>query len=79
MLQGVLTGSHKKKVSGWLKSSFRFSHSSLWKNRNELFGQPNTLKINFCKLILGTVHYLELSINLENKIYIHTYILYIPI
>ena len=77
-LQGVLTGTHKKKVSGWLKSSFRFSHSSLWKNRNELFGQPNTLKMNFCKLILGTVHYLGLSINLENKIYIytHTHIVY---
>lgn len=62
-LQGVLVGTYKKKVSGWPKSSFRFSHRSLW-------------KINFCKLILGTVHYLGLSINLENKIYIHTHVVY---
>ena len=67
-LQEFLQAPIKRKLSGWPKSSYRFSHSSSWKNLNELFGQPNTLKINFCKLTLGTVHYLRLSINLENKI-----------
>ena len=30
-------------VLGWLKSSFRFFHNILWKNSNELSGQPNIL------------------------------------
>ena len=28
---------------GWPKYSFRFLHKIVWKNPNELFGQPNTL------------------------------------
>ena len=28
---------------GWLKSSFGLFHSTVWKNVNELFGQPNIL------------------------------------
>ena len=30
-------------VLGWPKSSFGFFHNILWKNPNELFGQPNNL------------------------------------
>ena len=29
------------KLLGWPKTSFKFVHNTLWKNLNELFGQPN--------------------------------------
>ena len=29
-------------ILGWLKSSFRFFHKTLWKNSNELFDQPSS-------------------------------------
>ena len=31
----------------WRKSSFGFFHNILWKNQNELFGQPNKLQFTF--------------------------------
>ena len=34
-------------VLGWPKRSFGFSHMMLWKNPNELFGQPNTILIQW--------------------------------
>jgi len=30
------------KLLGWSESSFKFVHTTSWKNLNELFGQPNT-------------------------------------
>ena len=32
------------KVLGWPKSSFGFFCNILWKNTNELFGQPNRIE-----------------------------------
>ena len=42
-------------ILGWPKSSFRFFHKMLQKNRNELFGQPNIslCKLSFCQ---GHIH-----------------------
>ena len=43
-----------REILGWPKSSFRFFCSILWKNLNELFGQPNisvehsTEEVEFC-------------------------------
>ena len=34
-----------EKLLGWPKSSFRFSCNIIWKNMNELLGQPNTCLI----------------------------------
>ena len=51
---------HNKRELGWLICSFEFSHNILWKNPNELYGQPNsrtaiwtrlTLNLLFCALV----------------------------
>ena len=33
---------HNKEELGWLKCSFGFSRNILWKNPNELYGQPSS-------------------------------------
>lgn len=32
----------RKQILSWAKILFRFSHYTLWKNLNKLFGQPST-------------------------------------
>ena len=36
-------GISRSKLLGWPKSSLRFFCKRLWKNPNELFGQPNII------------------------------------
>ena len=42
------------KKLGWPNSSFRFFRSILWKNSNELFGQPNSTSVSPCKTLTST-------------------------